>query len=232
MHDEISFSDFHDRVTSAAQKHRGTVERLANGGTIVVLGDRALPSICLLSGLHGDERSGPIALLQLMERASLTLPRDYNLVIVPLVNDLGWDQRRREWKKLDLNRAIGLEIAPVFLREIAARLESMRPPGFIDLHEDSEVAYAYLYRFVRDDERFARALEQVLDARDEPWDQDPSWIGASECHVREHGARLAVTLEAPPSWPLEKRVEWQTRAIDFSIEHLPGYLAMLPGSES
>jgi hypothetical protein len=227
MYDRLSFSEFHCRVEAAARIHDGEVHHLSNGATQIQLGDVNLPTICFLSGLHGDERSGPIALLNILERKTLALPKAHGLIIFPLINDIGWDTNRREWNEIDLNRSFGLPHAPKFLMQIADEFVRLRPSGIIDLHEDSTVEYSYIYRYIKEDPTFVHSLQAELEATDCPWDDDPSWEGASECHARAHGARLGATLEAPPIWPIEKRVQWHTRGLDFAIAHLPEHLTAL-----
>jgi predicted deacylase len=225
MYDHLSFQEFHDRVNIAASRHAGSVQWLDNGGAQVRIGDQHLPAICIVSGLHGDERSGPIAILRLLERANLLLPVGYSLLVFPLVNDVGWNARTREWSTLDLNRSFGLPHAPKFLQQIADEIARSRPPGFLDLHEDSDTDFPYIFRYLRDDPEFALELQAELSARDEWWDDNPGWAGASECHARAHGSRVAATLEAPPVWALERRVEWNMKAVEVGIACMPRHLA-------
>jgi hypothetical protein len=178
--------------------------------------------------VHGDERSGPLALLQWLAGPDPLVfrPTDLALWVVPLLNDVGWDANTREWQGLDLNKTFLPGAAPVFVAEVMADLAAHVPRVFLDLHEDSEKPFPYVYRFTEDTHDFVTRLQQVLQAADMPWSpaDRPRWRGSTEIYVRDLGCDRSATLEAPPVWPLPARLEWNLRAVSWCIrewKHLP-----------
>ncbi len=231
--DSLTSEGFNLRLRVACERHGAHVEVVANGCLIIQLGRVNAVRLAMMSGLHGDERSGPIALLRWLEETATgaLVPEGVSLWLVPLVNDDGWDSNRREWKGIDLNRSFLDHVAPAFLREIMDSLKDVRPFFFIDLHEDSDVPYAYVYRNVEDKHDLAARLQAHLNATDVPWKSEDPWDGASEIYVRGLGTSLCTTIEAPPVWPLEERVEWHTKAIRWCTGHVLSYAGASGGGE-
>jgi predicted deacylase len=223
--DSLTSASFNLRLRAACERHGAHLEVAANGSLIMQIGRADAVRLAMMSGLHGDERSGPIALLRWLEETATgaLVPEGVSLWLAPLVNDDGWDLIRREWKGIDLNRSFLDLVAPEFLREIMNSLRSAPPFLFIDLHEDSDVSYAYVYRNVDDRHDLAARLQAHLNASDVPWKSDEPWDGASEIYVRGLGTSLCTTLEAPPVWSLTERVEWHTKAIQWCADHILSY---------
>lgn len=103
------------------------------------------PVILLSSGIHGDERSGPEALLHFM--AEWTFSREIDWVVSPLLNPSGFGQGTRcNAEGIDLNRD--------FLRRQCRETEAFmnwwagrsKPCQIhLSLHEDWEAEGFYLY---------------------------------------------------------------------------------------
>jgi len=103
---DLTFQEFQLRFLVAARRHGCQGIQLPNGGYTFTYGHPDAPRLSLMSGLHGDERSGPLALLHWFENCEPgTLIRDeLSLWITPLVNNVGWDMNCRTWNYVDLNR--------------------------------------------------------------------------------------------------------------------------------
>jgi predicted deacylase len=217
----LNFHQIQDRLEVAVAAHAGTARRLSNGTCVARFGDAAAPRLAVLSGVHGDERSGPLALLSWLEgtpRGAL-LPSGVSLWTAPLLNDAGWEQNTREWKGINLNAAFLPQGAPPFLQELMADLAAHVPGVFIDLHEDSEKPFPYVYRYVEDRHGLAERLQQALAAQDMPWtpaDRE-RWKGSTEIYVRQLGCDRCATIEAPPAWPLARRVAWNLTAVSHCL---------------
>jgi predicted deacylase len=230
----LTFEGFNLRLRAACKRHGAHVGVAANGCLIIQSGQANAVRLSIMSGLHGDERSGPIALLRWLEETmpgALT-PEGVSLWLAPLVNDDGWNSNRREWKGIDLNRSFIDGVAPPFLRELMDAIRSMPPLLFIDLHEDSNVPYSYIYRKKEDTHDLSYRLQRYLDATDVPWSSEDCWDGASEVYVRGLGISLSTTLEAPPAWPLPQRVEWQSKAIRWCADHILSYATVSGAGEA
>lgn len=232
--DSLSFASYNLRVRTACERHGAHVEVMANGCLVIQLGRAESVRLSIMSGVHGDERSGPSALLRWLEETApgALVPQGVGLWLAPLVNDDGWNSNRREWHGIDLNRSFLDDVAPAFLRELMSSIQGAPPFLYLDLHEDSDVPYDYVYRKEEDTHDLAVRLQQHLNARDVPWNSQEPWAGASEVYVRSLGISLCTTIEAPPSWPLHERVEWQLKAIRWCADHILSYATASGANEA
>lgn len=215
----LSFDNYYTRFNAAALKHGMTILQLPHGGCIATLG--GAPYLALMSGLHGDERSGPLAILEWLEATPSheLMSSHYGLWIAPLINDDGWNKNSRLWNDIDLNRHFTNE-APTFLKIIMQNLTEHAPTLFLDLHEDAERDQAYVFKCLEDSHELANALALELNADIELWSHDDEWTGASETFVRHLGVNKSITIEAPPIWNIEARIVWQKRAILWCCSHV------------
>jgi predicted deacylase len=218
---DLPFGDYQARFEKAAKKNGGDVRRLANGACLARFGAAESAPLAFMSGVHGDERSGPLALLRWLEGAlpGGLCPPDQGLWVAPLLNDAGWDAQTREWNGLNLNAAFLPGIAPPFLDEVMADLAAHRPRLFLDFHEDSEKPFPYVYRYTEDRHDLAQQLQHVLGIQEVTWSpaDQQRWKGSSETYVRGLGCDHCATLELPPVWPIEKRIGCYVRTIRWCV---------------
>lgn len=217
--DHISFSEYCRRFEMAAAKYKATLTTLEHGGSIATLGSGI--RVALMSGLHGDEQSGPLAILEWLEQTNekKLIPEGYQLWIAPLVNDLGWDHQSREWNSFDLNRLFNAS-APPFLKSIMSSLSSPLPCLFLDLHEDSDYRDLYIYRYINDPPGAEIELAQALGARLETWSDFGPWQGSCEVFLRQQGCNQCITVEIPPVWSMADRVRCARQAIQWMNNNL------------
>ena len=212
----ISFANYYRAFRNATKRHGGQIMRLTNGSHIFCLERPDRPRLAFFSGLHGDERSGPLALLEWLAQSPDLEALDSSLLVLPLLNDAGWDAGTRDWNGQNLNRAFcdnSTSVKPPFVREAMDSLRNFMPDLFLDLHEVVEVDFPYVYRYTRDSHDLSQRLQKALDAADEPWSSMEQWDGTTEVFVRRLGCDLCATIEAPCSWPLKRRVSWQLAGI-------------------
>ncbi len=219
---DISSTEYYRRFEIAAAKYQARLTRLEQGGYIATVGNGT--RVALMSGLHGDERSGPLAILEWLEQTQekKLIPDGYQLWIAPLVNSLGWDHQSREWNSLDLNRLFNAS-APPFLKSIMASLSSPLPCLFLDLHEDSDYRDLYIYHYVGDQHDADVELAQVLGARLQTWSDFGPWQGSGEVFLREQGCNQCITVEIPPTWELPDRIRCARQAIRWMLDNVPKF---------
>jgi len=200
--------NFNKEITKIAQKHNPVITYLSNGSLQIQIGS---PKTCIISGLHGDERSGPLSLLEFLKQDNLQ-----DLIIFPLVNDIGWSNNQRDWNHINLNRSFGLETAPDFIKEIC----KIQPKYIIDLHEDSETDYPFIFQYIQDSPDLLEPLIHKFDLEMEIWSDGEIWPGSTDTYFRSKGI-YCVTLEVPPTiWSLEKRTIFQVEVLNFCINNL------------
>lgn len=196
------------------------------------------PLVYLSSGIHGDEPSGPMAILELLKGGFFD--DRVKWLICPTLNPVGLTEGTREnGQGVDMNRDY-LERKSVEVQAHAAWLEQQEVPEiFISLHEDWESTGFYLYEInVAGKPSAARAIlkaaaqeiapepEEVIDdhdVREAGWiDHPPTadlpkhWPEA--IFLAERGAGVSYTLETPSSLGLMERVRCHHRAARQAVE--------------
>jgi murein peptide amidase A len=183
------------------------------------------------AGIHGDEPSGPLALLQLMKGNNW--PRA-NLWVVPCLNPTGLRLNTRENEQgIDLNRDYRHRKS----LEVSAHIHWLeRQPDFdltLLLHEDWEATGFYLYELSEGpapsfgEAIIAAVREQcpietselvdnfmcragIIRPQFRPEDR-PQW--AEAVYLIANKSRLNYTLETPSDYPLPLRTQAQLCAV-------------------
>jgi len=195
------------------------------------------PLIYLSSGVHGDEPSGPLALLGLLKGGFFDDRADW--LVCPVINPVGLSLGTREnGSGVDLNRDY-LEKESVEVRAHVDWLERLPVPDmFISLHEDWESSGFYLYEInvsgvasgARDILRAGAAeiapeAEALIDGHQV---REPGWIDHSpRADVPKHwpeaifmamrGVGVSYTLETPSSLDLMRRVRCHQLAVSEAV---------------
>jgi predicted deacylase len=223
----IPFTEFTHRFEIAARRRGARLYRLPNGAPYCWLygqGAGALsPTLAMLGGLHGDEVSGPLMLLDWLENAPAPLvPAGCRVYLLPLVNDQGWDAGAREWHGYDLNRSFlpGKRAAPV-LSPLMRSLRRIPPDLFLDFHEDGfNPPDAYIFRYTQEKHDLPDRLAAELSLHVVEWTEFGEWEGCSEIYLRRMGVTRCITLEAHGDRSLEERVAWNRRVLDWALKEL------------
>jgi hypothetical protein len=197
------------------------------------------PALYLSAGIHGDEFSGPLALLELLRRPAFFAEVD--VTMFPILNPDGLVKNlRHNAGGIDLNRDYRRSKSDEIASHIAA-LESLgRFAGAMMLHEDYEGIGAYLYelnddlrptlgreiiaamgRHVPIDERpeidEVKAVGGVIQRSDiiatrGPIEEREEWPEA--IYLMVHHTRVSFTTETPKPFPLADRVAAQIAAVE------------------
>ena len=216
------------------------------------------PRVYLSAGIHGNEVSGPMALLEMLRRPDFFAA--FEAVIFPILNPDGLARGvRGNANGIDLNR----DYRDPKTAEIAGHIDALKTLGRFDaammLHEDFEGIGAYLYelndalaptlggeivaamgRHVPIDPRpvieDVSARGGVLQRRDivmkhGPIEDRPDWPEA--IYLSVHHTQVSYTTETPLPFPLEQRVQAQIAAVETLLEALPKTrLIKNPGASS
>lgn len=192
------------------------------------------PCVYLSAGIHGDEPSGPLALLELLREGFFTTRTHW--IICPLLNPGGLAAGTRENPAgIDLNRDYFLRSSAEITAH-AAWLDNLRRPDlFISLHEDWETRGFYFYEINLGDDSPERA-GAILDAvapvfppepgpeidghevRSDGWiyhaadpDLPEGWPEA--IYLAKMGCPISFTFETPSHAPLPSRVAAHVAAV-------------------
>lgn len=210
--DNVSTSDIIFECVASAAKLGWQCLPLANGVPLII--KRGNNVLSLLSGVHGDERSGPVFLTNLLGSyvANPAMIPQRGMVIVPLLNDEGWDDRGRRWNGFDLNRQFVTQTPVKHVRELMDVLSFLRPMVHWDLHEDDERLQNYVYGYSSSKTNLAMTVCQALGCPLEPSEKPSTnpqddMSGSSEEFMHRFGT-AALTSEANPSVQLSDRLSW------------------------
>jgi len=231
------------RLEEVAKTNGWTIKYLSKCGDVTrpwlqrtaLLGPVA-PSLYLSAGIHGDEISGPMAILKVLRDRNFFA--DFNVTIFPILNPDGLAQNLRgNAAGIDLNR----DYRNSKSQEIASHIEALKTLGQFDaammLHEDFEGIGAYLYELNEDTslgQKIIGAMGQhvpidlrpvieevpakggVISRKDllaihGKIEDRPDWPEA--IYLSLNHTKISYTTETPKPFPLEHRIEAQIAAV-------------------
>jgi len=205
----------------------------------LALGGRGAPRIYFSAGIHGDEISGPLALLEMLRQPDFFA--QFDTTIFPILNPDGLAKNLRgNAAGIDLNR----DYRNPKSTEIASHIGALQTLGHFDaammLHEDFEGIGAYLYE-LNDELRPALGGEIIaamgrhvpidlrpvieeaaahgglisrrdLLAKHGRFEDRPDWPEA--IYLSVHHTRVSYTTETPKPFPLDQRIAAQIAAVN------------------
>lgn len=228
--DLLTADELYARFDAAANTHGMNIVYLENGARVYERGNvpeygGGGPSLALLSGLHGEERAGPLALLQWMEETPQgeLVPEGCGVLICPLFAGRAWNDYERAPGDIDFNDVWipGANGRDASVKRLEQLFRETNIHTFLDLHEDAHGAVLpYVYGYVKD-HGFAPQLATALDAKLVRWKgSDKASLGASETYVRGLGCKRTATVETPTVSPLAARVAFQLDAVRWAAAQL------------
>ena len=245
MNDNFDPAAFAQDIKDAAKPGGWTLRHLSPTATSVrpwlhrvALGGRGAPHVYLSAGIHGDEVSGPLALLEMLRQPEFFAA--FDVTMFPLLNPDGLVKNvRGNADGIDLNR----DYRNSKSAEISSHIEALKTMGRFDaammLHEDFEGIGAYLYELndalaptlgseiiaamgrhvpidLRPEIEEAIAHGGVISRRDliaklGPIEDRPEWPEAIYLSVNH--THVSYTTETPKPFPIEQRVQAQIAAV-------------------
>ena len=197
------------------------------------------PSVYFSSGIHGDEISGPLALLELLRQKEFFAA--FNVTIFPILNPDGLAKNLRvNDGGIDLNRDYRNSKSAEILSHIVTLQTLGRFAAAMMLHEDWEGIGAYLYALndtlaptldqdiiaamgrhvpidLRPEIEEAPATGGVLQRKDllakyGRIEDRPDWPEA--IYLSQYHTDVSYTTETPKPFPLENRIQAQIAAVE------------------
>lgn len=108
------------------------------------VGSRHWPRVAIVAGIHGDETSGPLAILDYLKLAGNVTRARFPVRFLPVANPYGYDKgARRNAENKDLNR--GWRGALRGERQLLYSAVSKSVRCFVSLHEDDEAPGLYMH---------------------------------------------------------------------------------------
>jgi protein MpaA len=208
-------------------------------------GNSIPPRLYLSSGIHGDEISGPLALLEMIRQPDFF--GGFDVTIFPILNPNGLAAGvRTNRDEIDLNR----DYRNSRSLEIKSHIEALMTLGRFEasmlLHEDFEGIGAYLYELndtldpglgakiiasmglhvpidLRPEIEEAPACGGVISRRDliaklGRLEDRPDWPEA--IYLAVHHTAVSFTIETPKPFPIEARVKAHIAAVETLVNTL------------
>jgi len=193
------------------------------------------PRILLSAGFHGDEISGPWAVLKFLEEYHY--PTEINLSILPLVNPTGFQLSRRGnfWgvqpnnDYVDIGEYQEASQEDKILKKNKVIFKVLAKDAYIALHEDDEEKF-YIYsigKFDQLDKKLLEIGEEYFGVLTKDQIKNKNKGGKKNTHGRvgndldasfehflyENGTKKAITVEIPSRQDFDRRVQLALKII-------------------
>lgn len=185
--------------------------KLYNGAEIYTFGK---PYLFLMSGVHGEERSGPLALRKLVKSAELN-----NVWVLPCLNVEGYNGNNRLCGQFNLNSEWKETTQLDFMKQLMALLEMNKPKLFVDLHEDYEQV-SYVWSNFNNPTNIEKEVRDFCVKRKVGWivwPRDKVYEGTSEDWAQSQNIP-AYTPEVGMYNNFDKRLIMAEKFIEFFID--------------
>lgn len=187
--------------------------QLSNGAPVLFKNGKKILSI--LSGMHGDEKAGPLFLHCLLQKfidQKRQMPD--GILIIPILNDDGWDKNSRYYNGIDLNRQFESTTKPHIIEELIQIYGNKNIKIHWDAHEDdtcnTEYIFGYEHNII-----LPKALSEYLKCNLITWsNEEKEDAGSSESYMAKLGIETTTT-ETPPTWDLIRRIEWNEKIFEW-----------------
>jgi murein peptide amidase A len=185
---------------------------------------RAVPTVLLTAGVHGDEPAGVEAAIRFLEEELTAYTPCFDWLVAPCVNPAGYAASTRENAAgADINRAFDTEPTPESTA-LKTLLVGRRFACAVDFHEDWEAGGFYMYEGVLGAAAAgAEVTRAVAEIGDIDLDADPddpplspgvyavptSWgtMGLAPYLLSAHTGHAVITETPSRAWGLEARVQ-------------------------
>jgi len=196
------------------------IKRLSNGSFICKFGSGT--KFFILAGVHGDERSGPVSLVEFFSEKDNFVGVPIEFIVCPLLNTLGWDGNTRNYENKDLNRCFNAK-GPKFIKELMSFLKEEKPSYFLDLHEDEDKTIKdYIWANEGGNSKLSSFIAKKNKMNLEYWkDSQKNWkSSSSEEFIRSLGCKNAITSEVYYIKNMENGIRKSVGVIKTMIEYL------------
>lgn len=209
--------------------------------------DQGQESICIVSGIHGNEIAGPLSVLRMLETFIHELPGHFRYIVYPVINPTGFDLRQRyDTDGRDLNAIYSVTLKSKNYRENQAFFEDAKKFGpyeaVLTLHEDSDLEKFYMYGLGKKNLDFYHAVCSFAKMLCPAWvNSDIYGVNSDEfglvlATARDHAfdgalyhqgmAKVALTLETPGKLDVHFRANMMAHLV-LHCMHLLGAMSRM-----
>jgi predicted deacylase len=207
----------------------------------LVIHPKVEPTICIVSGIHGNEIAGPLSILKIVDAIIHDLPEQFRFVVYPIINPSGFDLRQRfDADRRDLNAIYGATLRSRNYFEVQTFYQDAQKftpfEAVITLHEDSDREKFYMYGLGRENLDFYHAVCGFARTCIPPWMNGEIEGCTTDDHglilsnARDHAfdgalykkgmTKLAYTFETPGKLDVHFRVNMMVQLVLQSVNML------------
>jgi len=256
--ENFSYEKFIWTLLTLAHLHKVPIERIGQEvcertGMVyplyrfIINEDQVKESICLVTGIHGNEIAGPLSILYLLQTFVHLMPGQFRYIVYPLINPTGFDLRQRyDSDGRDLNAIYSVTLKSKNYRENQAFFEDAKKYGpyeaVLTLHEDSDLEKFYMYGLGKKNLDFYHAICAFARMLCPAWvDADVYGCPSDEFGLvlstaRDHAfdgalyhqglAKVALTLETPGKLDVHFRANMMAQLVLHCL-HLLGAMSWM-----
>lgn len=200
----------------------------------VIINDIKRPkrTIVFSAGIHGEEPTGPFAILKFLEDFNLNRYKNIKIIIFPVANPHGFDRGiRRNFLNKDLNGHFCNKKLSGENKILYNFIKNENIFFFHALHEDEEEKKFYLYLFEKNQEKVYRDIIKLAEKyflinRNKKIYNDHSINGliinrkdgSFEDRLFRDGVKFSMCTETPGKMFLSKRVDLNVRIMNLVIK--------------
>lgn len=198
-------------------------------------------TICIVSGIHGNEIAGPLSILRIIKVIIHDLPAHYRYVIYPMINPSGFDLRQRfdaDYRDLNAIYNVSLKHPDYFEVQVFFQDAQKYAPfeAVITLHEDSDREHFYMYGLGKENLDYYHAVCAFAKTCIPPWKRgeiegcttDEQGLILSNAHDHAFDgtlyargmAKKAFTFETPGKLDCQFRANMMTQLVLQSVNML------------
>jgi hypothetical protein len=204
----------------------------------LVIHPEVIETICIVSGIHGNEIAGPLSILKIVDSIIHDLPKNFRFVVYPMINPSGFDLRQRfDSDQRDLNAIYGATLRSRNYFEVQVfyqdALQFAPFEAVITLHEDSDRDKFYMYGLGEENMDFYHAICGFAKTCIPPWingdiegcttDEHGFILSTARDHAfdgalyRQGLTKLAYTFETPGKLDCHFRVKMMVQLVLQSV---------------
>lgn len=194
---------------------RGTETILTDEVSMFTRG-RGKCTMIIISGAHGTERAGPIALLRWAKKLA-DLKVNGKICVIPIMHPRAWDLRLRSPGRLNMNRVWNESKChrAIQVKKVMRLLRTQAPSIFLDFHGDDEIKDDQPYIFRASDCLWGKELQRAVGVSTLKGISRKLDYQTSESYAYSLGINKSFTVETCPFHHIDQQVEFDLGVLDY-----------------
>jgi hypothetical protein len=232
------YFEYLDKLRAVCQKRNIELQEIGKINSLpiykIVINSSGKKVVAFSAGIHGDEISGPYAIIDFLNKYNFKSYSNIKIIIFPVANPTGFNTRKRyNYLNKELNGLFCRKKLTHENRILFSELKNERVFFFHALHGDIDEYSFYLYNFENKREKIYRDLIKLAEKyfpinKSKKIYNDPAvngliinrHDGSFEDRMFREGTPYSMCTEAPEKQPLKKtvalNVDLMNKVIDFT----------------